>query len=112
VHPEVGLFFIIPGNGDTLRVSGSGQIVRDSKLQDRMAMNGKAPNLILIVNVEEAFMHCPKCMVRSGLWKKDQWPERSDVPTLAQALVAHATLSQSVDEVQARIDNDGSTRLY
>jgi uncharacterized protein len=27
--PDVGLIFIIPGNGDTLRVSGKGQIVRD-----------------------------------------------------------------------------------
>jgi hypothetical protein len=26
IHPDVGLFFLIPGNGDTLRVSGKGQI--------------------------------------------------------------------------------------
>jgi predicted pyridoxine 5'-phosphate oxidase superfamily flavin-nucleotide-binding protein len=31
-HPEVGLFFMIPGNGDTLRVSGKGRIVRDNAL--------------------------------------------------------------------------------
>ena len=28
-HPEIGLLFLIPGNGDTLRVSGKGRIVRD-----------------------------------------------------------------------------------
>jgi uncharacterized protein len=28
IHPEVGLFFIIPGNGDTLRVSGKGHCSR------------------------------------------------------------------------------------
>src|ERR1019366_1006920 len=64
VHPEVGLFFIIPGHGDTLRVSGKGQIVRDSALQNSLAVNGQAPNLALVVDVEEAFIHCPKCMVR------------------------------------------------
>lgn len=31
-HPEIGLLFLIPGNGDTLRVSGTGRIVRDSTL--------------------------------------------------------------------------------
>jgi predicted pyridoxine 5'-phosphate oxidase superfamily flavin-nucleotide-binding protein len=64
-HPDVGLFFMIPGNGDTLRISGKGKIVRDAALQGRLAVNGKAPNLILVATVEEAFMHCPKCMARS-----------------------------------------------
>src|SRR5882757_2790341 len=62
-YPEIGLFFIIPGNNDTLRVSGKGRMVRDDGLQSRLAVNGKAPNLVLVVSVEEAFMHCPKCMV-------------------------------------------------
>lgn len=112
VNPEVGLLFLIPGNGDTLRVSGKGQTVRDSSLQSQMAVNGKAPNVVLVVNVEEAFMHCPKCMVRSSLWKPDGWPDRSEVPTLAQALVTHSALSISVPEMQGRIDDDGATRLY
>jgi len=112
IHPEVGLFFIVPGNGDTLRVSGKGRIVRDSTLQIRLAVNGKAPNLILIVAVEEAFMHCPKCMVRSRLWKPEQWPDRTNVPTLAEAMVAHGSLSESPPEMQVIIDNDGAQRLY
>jgi len=111
-HREVGLFFIIPGNNDTLRVSGKGRIVIDRPLQDKMVVNGKAPTLILIVTVEEAFTHCPKCMVRSKLWKPQEWPDRTNVPTLAEAMVAHAKLSESVAEMQAIIDNDGATRLY
>lgn len=110
-HPEVGLFFMIPGNDDTLRVSGTGRIVRDSSLQSRLAVNGKAPNLVLIVTVEEAFMHCPKCMIRSRLWSPDHWPNRSDVPSLAEAIVAHAKPPETVAEVQAIID-DSIARLY
>jgi len=112
INREIGLFFIIPGNGDTLRVSGQGRIVRDSALQNRLAVNGKAPNFVLVVAVEEAFMHCPKCMVRSRLWKPEEWPDRTDVPTLAEAMVAHAALAESVAEMQAIIDNDGAKRLY
>ena len=110
-HSEVGLFFMIPGNGDTLRVSGTGRIVRDSSLQARLAVNGKDPNLVLIVTVEEAFMHCPKCMVRSRLWSPEHWPNRSNVPSLAEAIVAHAKPSETVTEMQAIID-DGIARLY
>lgn len=110
--PDVGLIFIIPGNGDTLRVSGKGQIVRDSALQDRLAVNGKPPNLVLVITVEEAFLHCPKCIIRSRLWKPDQWPDLSDVPTLAEAMVAHGSLSESMTEVEAVIENSNTKRLY
>jgi PPOX class probable FMN-dependent enzyme len=110
-HPDVGLFFMIPGHGDTLRVSGKGRIARDEALQGRLAINGKVPNLILVVTVEEAFMHCPKCMARSRLWSPEHWPDRTNVPSLAEAIVAHATPPETVAEVQAIID-DGTRRLY
>jgi uncharacterized protein len=34
------------------------------------------------------------------------------VPTLAEAMVAHAALSESVQEMQDIIDNDGAKRMY
>jgi uncharacterized protein len=111
-HPEVGLFFIIPGHGDTLRIGGKGQIVRDQPLQSRLAANGKISNLVLVVTVEEAFMHCPKCMVRASMWKQERWPDCSHVATLAEAMVAHGALTETVPEIQSIIDNDRATRLY
>jgi uncharacterized protein len=41
-QPDIGLFFMIPGNGDTLRVSGKGHIVRDGALQNRLAVSTPA----------------------------------------------------------------------
>jgi PPOX class probable FMN-dependent enzyme len=112
VNPEVGLCFLIPGHGDTLRVSGKGKIVRDATLQQRLSANGKVPNLVLIVTVEEAFLHCPKCVIRSGLWKPEQWPDTSDVPTLAEAMIVHGSLSESMAQVEAVIQDSNTNRLY
>ena len=112
VCPDVGLIFMIPGHGDTLRVSGKGQIVRDGALQNRLAVNGKLPNFVLVIAVEEVFLHCPKCVIRSGLWKPDQWPDRSNVPTLAEAMIAHGALSELMAEVEAVIENSNTKRLY
>jgi uncharacterized protein len=112
VNPEVGLCFIIPGHGDTLRVSGKGKIVRDAHLQRRLAVNEKVPHLVLVVTVEEAFLHCPKCMIRSGLWKPDQWPDKSNVPTLAEAMIAHGALSESTSQIEAVIEHSNTKRLY
>ena len=110
-HPEVGLLFLIPGNGDTLRVSGKGKVVRDGSLQSRLAVDGKVPKLVLVVTVEEAFMHCPKCITRSRLWIPEHWPDRSNVPTLAEAVMAHAKPAETAAEVRAFID-DHNTHLY
>ena len=74
-NPNVGIIFLIPGVTHTLRVSGKAIIVRDDFLRDTMKMNGKAPDHVLVVGVERVFGHCPKCMIRSGLWRPDTWGE-------------------------------------
>jgi PPOX class probable FMN-dependent enzyme len=111
-RPQVALLFFIPGKQDTLRVGGKARIVRDEALRQGMAVQGKVPDLALVVEVDEAFLHCPKCMVRSHLWEPQHWPSLEGVPTMAQALVAHARLEQSAEEVQASIDEAVRERLY
>jgi uncharacterized protein len=112
VHPEVGLFLLIPGNGDTLRISGQGQIVRDVQLQERASINNRLPSAMLIVAVEEAFLHCAKSVTRSRLWRPEFWPDRCQVPSLAEAMVIHAELDDTVPEMQAIIDKDATERTY
>lgn len=111
-NPEVGLIFLIPGYGYTLRVSGKGQIVRDAGLQKKLAMQGREPKLVLVVTVEEAFMHCAKCMSRSNLWQPEKWPDLTNVPSLAEAMVAHAKLSLTQGEMQVIIDDSHKNRMY
>src|SRR5215216_2814448 len=67
-NPGVALLFLVPGRRETLRVVGKAQIVRDEALRESMAMNGKAPELLLGVKVSEVFFHCAKCIIRSDLW--------------------------------------------
>ena len=88
------------------------EFVRDAALGKRMAVNGKVPNLMLVIKVEEAFMHCPKCMIRSRLWKPEEWPDRSDVPTVAEALVAHTGMGETLAVVKAVVDEANRNRLY
>lgn len=111
-HPEVAVFFIIPGHMFTLRVSGTGMIVRDKALQERLSVDGKEPHLLLAVTVEEAFLHCAKSMARASLWKPEKWPDVSNVPSLAEGMVAHGKLAESIREMQTIIDTDFKTRMY
>ena len=80
--------------------------------QQLMKMNGKAPDHVLVVGVERVFGHCPKCMIRSGLWRPDTWGDPTAVPSVAEMLVAHAKPQKSVDQMQTIIERGNKERLY
>lgn len=111
-NPGVGLIFLIPGKLETLRVNGRARIVRDPGLRERMAVKGKTPELALVVSVEQAFIHCGKCMIRSQLWERDSWPDVEELPSQAQCLVDHGKLRETVEEVQSSIEQARRTKLY
>jgi len=111
VNPEIGLLFLIPGNGDTLRIIGTAQIIRDHALNAKLGVQGKPALLAIVVTVRSAFMHCPKCVIRSKLWQPDHWPDRGAVPSLAEQMVTHGGLTETVKEMQALIDANNE-RLY
>lgn len=110
--PNIALLFVVPGHGDTLRVAGKARIVRDAAINKRHTINGKAPLLALVIDVEEAFMHCSKSVIRSRLWQPDHWPERKSAPTLAEWVIATVDRVQTLDEVQQDHTADEGTRLY
>lgn len=111
-NPKVGLYFLAPGYRETLRVSGTAQIVRDSTLLESMSMQGKAPTLALVISVEKAFFHCAKCVIRSGLWKPESWGSVDGIPVLGQILIGHSNLVDSVEEVQKSIDEAHETKVH
>lgn len=111
-NPNVALFFLVPGSRETLRVQGRATIVRDEWLRARMAVNGKLPDFALVVAVEEAFMHCAKCMVRSQLWQANSWPDPEETPSLSGALVEQKQLRITREELAEALEQDVRERLY
>lgn len=77
-----------------------------------MAVKGKLPDHVLIVEVVAVLAHCPKSMIRSELWQPEAWPDTRALPTFAEMLIAHAKLAETVEEVQAIIDRGNRERLY
>ncbi|MGN6636511.1 MAG: pyridoxamine 5'-phosphate oxidase family protein [Oryzihumus sp.] len=82
-NPHVGLLFLVPGRGDTLRVNGRARLVREAPFLDDMAVKGRRPMLAMVVEVEEVFFHCSKAFLRSGLWQAETW-EPEALPSRAQ----------------------------
>jgi PPOX class probable FMN-dependent enzyme len=110
--PHVALLFVIPGKSETLRVRGSACIVRDAALRERLAVQGKAPALALVVSVQALFFHCARCALRSHVWQPEQWPSQQGLASHAQCIVDHAKLDKHVDAVQTALDRSYRDHLY
>ncbi|MEM9432308.1 MAG: MSMEG_1061 family FMN-dependent PPOX-type flavoprotein [Pseudomonadota bacterium] len=110
--PGVGLYFIIPGHRDSLRISGLARIVRDTKLMRQMEVRGHVPDLAILVQVDALLSHCPKAFVRAGMWEQDAWPDLSEVPSAGEFLKVHGSLPDPLADVDGIVEKDGQTRLY
>jgi uncharacterized protein len=85
-NPHVGLLYLLPGRGDTLRINGRARLTRDPDLLHRMLVKGHRPVLAMVVEVEQVFHHCAKAFLRSELWDPATW--RPD-DVLSRARIAH-----------------------
>ena len=74
-NPRVGMIFMIPGTRETLRINGHAELTKDPAILDRLSAREKPATLAMRVTVEEAFFHCAKAFIRSGLWQPDSWAE-------------------------------------
>ena len=98
--PRIGLLFLIPGVGETFRVNGRARIVDDPELLGASTVEGKAPKLGILVEVEEAFTQCPKALVRSDLWNPDNHIDRSELPSSGAIIAAVADPELDVEEYE------------
>jgi len=111
-NPYVAIIFLIPGKGETLRVTGECRIVRDVTLRESMTLRGKVPDFALVVRVERVLIHCPKCVVRARLWEPEAWPDSSGTAGINEAMIAHARLDVTPEELREEAVRDGATTLY
>jgi len=95
---RIALLFLIPGVNDTFRVNGRARIVDDPDLLAASEVEGKVPQLGILVEVEEAYTQCPKAFLRSELWNPERHIERSELPSQGEILRAIADPDLDVEE--------------
>lgn len=105
-NPQVGLLFLVPGRGDTLRVNGRARLLDDAPYVEDLVVKGHRPIVILEVAVEQIFFHCSKAFLRSELWKPETW-QPDAVPSRAEIAQAMERQHQSLEEIRAYYDSPG-----
>ncbi|MFD4901150.1 MSMEG_1061 family FMN-dependent PPOX-type flavoprotein [Streptomyces sp. NPDC058411] len=72
-NPHVGLLYLIPGAMTVLRINGRARILTDAPFFDAMTVKGRRPDLALVVEIDEIYLHCPASLKRSGMWAPETW---------------------------------------
>lgn len=85
---RVGLLFLVPGSGTTLRINGRARLSADEALCASFAVEGRAPRTVIVVSVEAVYFQCARAITRSDLWNPDKHVAERDLPTPGQILAA------------------------
>lgn len=80
--PRIGLVFMVPGIVETLRVNGTVRLRDEEAFTSAFAGPGVTPKLVLEVQVQEAYLHCAKSLMRAQLWDAQQQVKRDVLPSM------------------------------
>ncbi|MES2034408.1 MAG: MSMEG_1061 family FMN-dependent PPOX-type flavoprotein [Pseudomonadota bacterium] len=91
---KIGMMFMIPGFDDVYRINGVATLTDDPALLERFIEFKRAPRAMVVIAVEEAFLHCPKAIMRARLWEQDAVVERTTMPSLSEMIMDQLNLGK------------------
>ena len=100
---RVGLLFLIPGSGTTLRVNGRAEVSINQELCASFTMEGKPARSVIVISIEKVYFQCARAIRRSDLWNPEKHVDEKTLPTPGRIL-------QKTSE--ARIDGDAYDREW
>lgn len=83
---RIGMLFLIPGYGETLRVNGRAKLSCDPELCGQFEMAGKLPATVIVVTVEAVYFQCSRAVVRAELWNAERHVAKGSVPSAGTML--------------------------
>jgi PPOX class probable FMN-dependent enzyme len=83
---RVGLLFLVPGSGTTLRVNGRAYLSVEPDLLASFAVEERTPRSVMVIEIGEVYFQCARAIKRSHLWQPESWGDVSNLPTPGQIL--------------------------
>ena len=80
---RISLMFMVPGDNVVVRVNGSAWLTDDAELRARFERRGRLPATVAVIEIAEDYAQCPKALLRSGLWGRD---DGDATPSLGEIL--------------------------
>ena len=109
---RVGLIFLKPRTGETLRVTGRAEIFDDADLRERLGTQERPALLAIRIHVERCYFHCARAMLRAKLWDPESWPPAQRIlfgRIIAPRVGGDEAMAAAIDE---RVQTGYSTNLW
>ena len=78
---RIGLLFLVPGSGTTLRVNGTAMLSTDPDLRASFAVGDAEPRSVIVMTVEAVYFQCARAIARSALWDPARHVDPASLPT-------------------------------
>ncbi len=88
VDGRVGLLFLVPGSGTTLRVNGIARLSAEPGLCASFAVGQAAPRCVMVMTVQAVYFQCARAIVRADLWNPARHVDPKTLPTPGAILAA------------------------
>ncbi|WP_120966157.1 MULTISPECIES: MSMEG_1061 family FMN-dependent PPOX-type flavoprotein [unclassified Comamonas] len=102
--PRVGLLFFVPGFDETLRVNGKARLRDEAHYTALFASEHFRPKLVIEIEVQEAYLHCAKALMRSRLWSAEAQVQRNVMPTLNQMIQAQMGMTTAPESQELMVN--------
>jgi len=100
---RAGLLFLIPGVDETLRVNGAATLSVAGADIDLCRDERRTPKLVIVVSVEEAYLHCAKALMRSRLWHDGSRIDRAALPTMGRMINDQTGIDSPAESHEAMV---------
>ena len=105
--PRIGVLFLVPGVDEVLRVNGTARLRDEAAFTQRFATPGatRLPALVIEVQVQEAYLHCPKALMRAQVWNPAARVATGTFPSMNAMLksqLGSAIVTETDEEAAAR----------
>ena len=105
--PRIGVLFLVPGVDEVLRVNGTARLRDEAAYTQRFATPGatRLPALVIEVQVQEAYLHCPKALMRAQVWNPAARVATGTFPSMNAMLksqLGSAIVTETDEEAAAR----------
>ena len=105
--PRIGVLFLVPGVDEVLRVNGTARLRDEAAFTQRFAAPGatRLPALVIEVQVQEAYLHCPKALMRAQVWNPTARVAPGTFPSMNAMLksqLGSAIVTETDEEAAAR----------
>ena len=110
---RVGLLFLVPGMGETLRINGRACVTCDEDLLATVSRGERQPILGIGIETEECYFQCAKALIRSKLWDGHAQHPDATARHFAEVLLNQTAVDgETVESLAGQIDESYRNRLY